>query len=66
MKKNNNTNQKKNSKKYVFLLIVGIISAIIIFNLINKQLMKINDEKITSKLEELKTEEINYVFRNKS
>ncbi|MBE6144542.1 MAG: hypothetical protein E7169_03100 [Firmicutes bacterium] len=62
MKKNNNTNQKKNSKKYVFLLIVGIISAIIIFNLINKQLMKINDEKITSKLEELKTEEINYVF----
>ena len=61
MKKNDNTKKKK-IIKYILIIILFIITILFISNLIHKHIMKINDEKIINNLQELKNEEVNYVF----
>lgn len=53
---------KKKKIKIFMLIIILLIIIFTAFHLINKQIFKINDEKIINKLQELKEEEINYVF----
>ena len=52
----------KKKIKIFMLIIILLIIIFTAFHLINKQIFKINDDKIINKLQELKEEEINYVF----